>query len=53
MPLAFVLAGGHVHRQSPEDEEDVLHSGEFAGTSVTTVLLSFVPPSWRRGCSTS
>jgi hypothetical protein len=53
MPLAFALAGGHVHHRSPEDEEDVLHSGEFAGASVTTILLGLVPPSRRRDCSTS
>jgi hypothetical protein len=33
------LAVGHVHGQSPEDEEDILHRGEAAGVTVTPILL--------------
>jgi hypothetical protein len=40
VPLPLALTVGHIHGRSPEDEEDVLHHREAAGTSVTAVLLS-------------
>jgi hypothetical protein len=40
VPLPLVLAVGHVHSRSLEDEEDVLHRREAIGVSITTVLLS-------------
>jgi hypothetical protein len=39
VPLALALAVGHVDGRPPEDEEDVLHSGEAAGIAVTPILL--------------
>jgi hypothetical protein len=39
VPLLLVLAVGHVHSGSPEDEEDVLHHREATGVSITTILL--------------
>jgi hypothetical protein len=39
VPLPLVLAIGHVHGRSPEDEEDILHRKEATGVAVTPVLL--------------
>jgi hypothetical protein len=41
VPFSLVLAVGHVDGRPPEDEEDVLHSGEAAGVAVTPILLRF------------
>jgi hypothetical protein len=40
VPLPLVLAVGHVHAWSPEDEEDIFHRREAADVPITTVLLS-------------
>jgi hypothetical protein len=39
MPLPLALAVGHIDGQPSEDEEDVLHSGEAAGITVTPARL--------------
>jgi hypothetical protein len=39
VPLSLALSVGHVDGRLPEDEEDVLHSGEAAGVTVTPILL--------------
>jgi hypothetical protein len=41
VPFPLALAVGHVDGRPPEDEEDVLHSGEAAGVAVTPILLRF------------
>jgi hypothetical protein len=42
MPLPLALAIGHVYRRPPEDEEDILHRREAAGTPITTILLGLI-----------
>jgi hypothetical protein len=42
VPLSLALAGRHVHRWSPKDEEDVLHSEETAGAPVTPIPFGLV-----------
>jgi hypothetical protein len=39
MPFPLALAVGHVDGRPPEDEEDVLHSGEAACVAVTPIFL--------------
>jgi hypothetical protein len=41
VPLPLALSARHVDGRPPEDEEDVLHSGEAAGVAVTPILLRF------------
>jgi hypothetical protein len=42
MLLVLALAGGHVHRRSPKDYENVLHSGETVGAPVSPILLGLI-----------
>jgi hypothetical protein len=42
VPLPLALAAGHVDGRPPEDEEDVLHSGEAAGVAVTPIFFGLV-----------
>jgi hypothetical protein len=39
VPLSLVLAARHVDGGPPEDEENVFHSGEATGVTITPVLL--------------
>jgi hypothetical protein len=39
VPLPFALAARHVDGRPPKDEENIFHSGEAAGVTITSVLL--------------
>jgi hypothetical protein len=39
VPLLLALAARHVDGRPPEDEENVFHSGEAAGVTITSILL--------------
>jgi hypothetical protein len=39
VPLPLALAGRHVDGGSPKDEEHILHGGEAAGVTISSVFL--------------
>jgi hypothetical protein len=41
VPLPLALAARHVDGRPPEDKENLFHSGEAAGVTITPVLLGF------------